>query len=211
MKAQYQYDAIEAGCDEAGRGCLAGPVYAAAVIVPEQGFSATVADSKQMSPEKRESSRRIIEAEAVAWGVASVDPEGIDRLNIMQASFEAMHIALGRLDPAPGFILVDGHRFRPYQDIPYHCSVKGDSNFLSIAAASILAKTHRDERMRSLAEEHPGYGWERNKGYPTPEHRRALQEKGKTVWHRERFIRGMQLHFDLEEQGKRGSEKGVQS
>lgn len=204
MKHRYQQEFMEAGCDEAGRGCLAGPVYAAAVIVPERGFSAPVEDSKQMKAEKRDECRCLIEEEAKAWAVASVDPEGIDRMNILQASFEAMHLALDQLDPHPGFILVDGNRFRSYRDIPYHCSVKGDSTYLAIAAASILAKTYRDERMRMLAEEHPGYGWERNKGYPTPEHRRALQEQGKTVWHRERFIRGIQMHFDLETGSKEG-------
>lgn len=204
MKERYQSEGREAGCDEAGRGCLAGPVYAAAVVVPPGGFSRTVDDSKRMSAEKRETLRRVVETEASDWCVASVDPEGIDRLNILQASYEAMHRALHGLRKDPDRILVDGNGFRSYGDIPYHCFVKGDGNYLAIAAASILAKTHRDERMRSLAEEYPGYGWERNKGYPTPEHRRALQAFGASPWHRERFIRGMQweLKMDTEKENK---------
>ena len=205
MKERYQSEGREAGCDEAGRGCLAGPVHAAAVIVPEGGFSLTVDDSKQMSAEKREKLRRVVESEASDWCVASVDPEGIDRLNILQASYEAMHRALDGLQENPDRILVDGNAFRPYGDIPYHCFVKGDGNYLAIAAASILAKTHRDERMRSLAEEFPGYGWERNKGYPTPEHRRALQDLGTTPWHRKRFIQGMQWEMKM---GRARADKG---
>ncbi len=198
MKTRYGATGVEAGCDEAGRGCLAGPVYAAAVIVPEKGFSEAVEDSKKMSPEKREHLRQAIEAEAREYAVASVAPEEIDRLNILQASFEAMHRALDQLERTPDLLLVDGNRFRPYREIPYHCSVKGDATYLSIAAASILAKTYRDSFMKELAEKYPGYGWERNKGYPTPEHRQALQELGKTPWHRERFIKGMQLAMKMD-------------
>jgi ribonuclease HII len=198
MITRYAASGIEVGCDEAGRGCLAGPVYAAAVIVPEEGFSEAVDDSKSMSAEKRERLRRTIEQEAVDLAVAQVDPEGIDRMNIMQASFEAMHRAMDALSRIPERVLVDGNRFRPYRDIPYHCFVKGDGQYLAIAAASVLAKTYRDERMAELAEEFPGYGWERNKGYPTPEHRKALQELGKTPWHRERFVQGMQWALNME-------------
>lgn len=197
MELFYDSEGLEAGCDEAGRGCLAGPVHAAAVIVPPEGFSVPVADSKQMSAEARERSRRIIEEEAVAWAVASITPEGIDEMNILQASFEAMHRALDRLDPHPARVLVDGNRFRPYKGIPYHCFVKGDGRYLSIAAASILAKTHRDEQMRTLAREFPEYGWERNKGYPTPEHKQALQLNGITPWHRKSFVRGMQWSLEM--------------
>lgn len=211
MELRYHPSDIEAGCDEAGRGCLAGPVYAAAVIVPPEGFSGPVADSKQMSPEKREQSRRIIEEEARDWAVASVDPEGIDRMNILQASFEAMHRALDQLRLRPDRLLVDGNRFRPYGRIPYHCFVKGDGAYLSIAAASILAKTHRDERMRMLAEEHPAYAWERNKGYPTPEHRQALMEHGVTPWHRKKFVQGMQLPLGEMEGGKEGTPGSLRS
>ncbi len=211
MELHYYPSDIEAGCDEAGRGCLAGPVYAAAVIVPSEGFSGPVADSKQMSPEKREQSRRIIEEEAQDWAVASVDPEGIDRMNILQASFEAMHRALDQLRLRPDRLLVDGNRFRPYGRIPYHCFVKGDGAYLSIAAASILAKTHRDERMRMLAEEHPAYAWERNKGYPTPEHRQALMEYGVTPWHRKKFVQGMQLPLGELDTGKEGTPGGLGS
>lgn len=198
MKERYQKEGIEAGCDEAGRGCLAGPVYAAAVVVPEGGFSQAVVDSKQMSAKKRENCRRIIESEAADFSIASVGPEEIDRMNILEASYEAMHRALGGLQRVPERILVDGNGFRPYGEIPYHCFVKGDGHYLAIAAASILAKTHRDSHMKRLAEEYPGYGWERNKGYPTPEHRQALQELGKTPWHRERFIKGMQLAMKMD-------------
>lgn len=211
MELRYHPSDIEAGCDEAGRGCLAGPVYAAAVIVPQEGFSGPVADSKQMSPEKREQSRRIIQEEAQDWAVASVDPEGIDRMNILQASFEAMHRALDQLRLRPDRLLVDGNRFRPYGRIPYHCFVKGDGAYLSIAAASILAKTHRDERMRMLAEEHPAYAWERNKGYPTPEHRQALMEYGVTPWHRKKFVQGMQLPLGELDTGKEGTPGGLGS
>ncbi len=198
MIKRFDTYGIEVGCDEAGRGCLAGPVYAAAVIVPEEGFSMNVDDSKSMSGEKRAELRKMIEEEASDLAVASVNPKDIDRMNIMQASFEAMHRAMDALQRTPERILVDGNRFRPYRDIPYHCLVKGDGTYLSIAAASILAKTHRDEHMAQLAQEFPGYGWERNKGYPTPEHQRALQELGKTPWHRDRFLRGMQLYLNME-------------
>lgn len=197
MKNCYDPNALEAGCDEAGRGCLAGPVYAAAVIVPKEGFSRPIDDSKRLSEEERDSLRELIEREAIDRAVASVGPRGIDRMNILRASFEAMHLALDRLSRPPERILVDGNRFHPYRNIPYHCCVKGDGVYLSIAAASILAKTHRDAHMYSLAEEYPGYGWERNKGYPTPEHRKALQEIGTSPHHRQRFIEGMQWKMSM--------------
>ncbi|MFB6257111.1 MAG: ribonuclease HII [Flavobacteriales bacterium] len=205
MITRYYGPGLEIGCDEAGRGCLAGPVYAAAVAVPENGFSIPVVDSKQMNLQERERSRAVIEAEALDQAVAWVNPEGIDRMNILEASFEAMHLALDRLVRTPDRILVDGNRFRPYRDIPYHCCVKGDGTYLAIAAASILAKTYRDERMRGLAEDHPAYGWERNKGYPTPEHRKALQEHGITPWHRKSFVKGMQWDLTSEMENGRKS------
>lgn len=204
MKNFHEEKGPEAGCDEAGRGCLAGPVHAAAVIVPPEGFSIPVEDSKQMSAEARDRCRRVIEEEALAWAVASIPPEGIDEMNILQASFEAMHRALDELKLRPERILVDGNRFRPYRDIPYHCFVKGDGRFLSIAAASILAKTYRDEKMKALAQEYPDFGWDRNKGYPTPEHKRALQRVGITPWHRKSFLSGMQWTLEMGSDEKAG-------
>jgi ribonuclease HII len=178
---------LEAGCDEAGRGCLAGPVFAAAVILPS-GFSHPLLnDSKQMSENHRNVLREIIEREAVAWGVASVTNAAIDKLNILRASITAMHRALDKLEMSPGFILVDGNRFYPYRDIPHQCVVKGDATYAAIAAASVLAKTHRDEFMQAIAGEFPQYGWENNKGYPTKAHREALRQYGATPYHRRSF------------------------
>ena len=178
---------VEAGCDEAGRGCLAGPVTAAAVILPPDFHNDLINDSKQLTERQREQLRSIIEREAVAWAVAMVSPEEIDRINILRASITAMHRALDQLTVRPEGILVDGNRFYPYHDIPYTTVIKGDGKLLSIAAASILAKTHRDELMRQLDKEYPQYGWAKNKGYPTPDHRAAIARYGVTPHHRHTF------------------------
>ena len=178
---------VEAGCDEAGRGCLAGPVPAAAVILPPDFDNDLINDSKQLTEAQRERLRPIIEREALAWAVAMVSPQEIDRINILRASITAMHRALDQLAVRPEGILVDGNRFFPYHDIPHTTIVKGDGKMLSIAAASILAKTHRDELMRRLDAEFPQYGWARNKGYPTPDHRAAIAQYGPTVHHRRTF------------------------
>lgn len=178
---------IEAGCDEAGRGCLCGPVSCAAVILPEGFKCEELNDSKQLSEKKREELREIIEAEALAWAVVMVSPEEIDNINILNASIEGMHRALAKLEIIPQHILVDGNRFKPFGEIPHTTVVKGDAKYMSIAAASILAKTHRDELMLKLAEECPGYGWEDNKGYPTKLHREAIKRLGVTKHHRKTF------------------------
>lgn len=178
---------IEAGCDEAGRGCLAGPVTAAAVILPPDFHNDLINDSKQLTERQRERLRPVIEREALAWAVAMVSPQEIDRINILRASIMAMHRALDQLAVRPEGILVDGNRFFPYHDIPHTTIVKGDGKMLSIAAASILAKTHRDELMRQLDAEFPQYGWARNKGYPTPDHREAIARHGITPHHRRTF------------------------
>ena len=181
---------LEAGCDEAGRGPLAGPVFAAAVILPE-GFSHPLLnDSKQLGEKVRDRLREVIEKEAVAWAVEAVGPEEIDTVNILNASILGMQRAVLRLDPVPEFLLVDGNRFRPfgrYGKTDYCTVVHGDATYASIAAASILAKTHRDEYMRKIAAEYPQYGWDRNMGYPTPEHIAAIKEHGFTPWHRRSF------------------------
>lgn len=178
---------LEAGCDEAGRGCLAGPVYAAAVILPDGYTHPLLNDSKKLTEKQRAELRPIIERDAVAWAVASVDNEEIDRINILNASILAMHRALDQLSVRPGQIVVDGNRFKPYRDIPHQTVVKGDGKLGNIAAASILAKTHRDEYMDRAALAHPGYAWEVNKGYPTKTHREALAALGPTPLHRLTF------------------------
>lgn len=178
---------LEAGCDEAGRGCLAGPVFAAAVILPEELEHPLLNDSKQLTEAQRDEARRVIEAEARSWAVARVEPAEIDEINILKASFLAMHRALEQLDPQPESLLIDGNRFIPYRKLPFHCIIKGDGKFRSIAAASILAKTHRDAYMRRLAEEYPDYGWGQNKGYPTRAHRDAIRRYGPCVHHRQSF------------------------
>ena len=178
---------IEAGCDEAGRGCLAGPVFAAAVILPPDFSHPLLNDSKQMSPRNRDLLRGIIEREAVAWQVVAVPPSRIDEINILNASFEGMTLAVEGLRVRPEFLAIDGNRFRTRLDIPYSCIVKGDGRYADIAAASVLAKTHRDEYMLRLADEFPQYGWSRNKGYPTREHRLAIREHGLTPHHRLTF------------------------
>ena len=178
---------VEAGCDEAGRGCLAGPVTAAAVILPPDWSNDLINDSKQLSERQRDRLRPIIEQEALAWAVAMVMPEEIDRINILNASILAMHRAIDGLGVRPQMLLIDGNRFKPYHDIPHETIIKGDGKMMSIAAASILAKTHRDEYMKRLAQECPGYGWEQNKGYPTRDHRDAIRRLGPTAHHRRSF------------------------
>ena len=178
---------VEAGCDEAGRGCLAGPVTAAAVILPPSFDNELLNDSKQLTEHQRDVLRPIIEREAVAWAVAMVPPEEIDRINILRASITAMHRALDQLAVRPEHILVDGNRFYPYNDIPYTTVIKGDGKLMSIAAASVLAKTHRDEYMRKIAEEFPVYHWAKNKGYPTRDHRAAIVAHGISPYHRKSF------------------------
>ena len=178
---------IECGCDEAGRGCLAGPVVAAAVILPEDFAHPLLNDSKQLTERQRELLRPIIEQEALAWGVGSVSPEEIDQINILLASFLAMHRAIDDLILRPQLLLIDGNRFTPYPDIPHECIVGGDGKYMSIAAASVLAKTHRDALMLNLATEYPGYGLEGHKGYPTPAHKAAIHKLGLTPIHRKTF------------------------
>jgi len=189
---------IEAGCDEAGRGCLAGPVFAAAVILPAEGDLSGLDDSKKLSEKRRESLRSMIEARAISYSVAMALPAEIDEINILNASFLAMHRALHKLKVSPDAILVDGNRFRPYENIPHQCYVKGDGKFQSIAAASILAKTYRDDYMRGLHQEYPVYHWDKNKGYPTREHRAAIELHGSTPHHRMSFtLTNYQLHLDF--------------
>lgn len=178
---------LEAGCDEAGRGCLAGPVCAAAVILPDGFTHPLLNDSKKLTEKQREELRPIIERDAVAWAVALVDNNEIDAINILNASIRAMHLALEELDVVPGNIIVDGNRFKPYKDIPFQTIVKGDGKYGNIAAASILAKTHRDAFMREAASLYPGYNWEINKGYPTKDHREAIAALGVTPLHRVTF------------------------
>jgi ribonuclease HII len=178
---------LECGCDEAGRGCLAGPVVAAAVILPENFQSELLNDSKQLSEKQRDKLRVIIEKEALAWAVAEVDNHEIDRINILNASILAMHKAISILKIQPAFIIVDGNRFKPYQDIQHKTIVKGDSKYLSIAAASVLAKTHRDELMCKLHEKFPEYDWKQNKAYPTKKHKAVIREHGTTAYHRLTF------------------------
>ena len=178
---------IEAGCDEAGRGCLAGPVFAAAVILPDNFENQLLNDSKQLTERQREMLRPIIERESVAWAVAQVSPHEIDEINILNASILAMHRAIDALAVRPEHLIIDGNRFKPYRDIPHQTIVKGDGKYLSIAAASVLAKTHRDEYMRHLDTQFPHYGWRDNKGYPTAAHRAAIAQYGTTPHHRLTF------------------------
>lgn len=178
---------MECGCDEAGRGCLAGPVVAAAVILPERFAHPLLNDSKQLTESQRELLRPIIGAEALSWGIGVCSPEEIDQLNILQASITAMHRAVDQLVLSPELLLIDGNRFRPYPGIPHECIVKGDATYRSIAAASILAKTERDRMMLELAQQYPGYGFAEHKGYPTPQHRAALAELGPSPVHRLSF------------------------
>jgi ribonuclease HII len=183
----YQQEFIEAGCDEAGRGCLAGPVFAAAVILPPDFIAGELDDSKKLNHQQRERLRVIIEKEAIAWAVAEVDNIEIDQINILNASFLAMHRAIEKLKVQPQYLSIDGNRFKKYPDIPHACIVKGDGKYLNIAAASILAKTHRDEFMGRIADEYPIYQWQNNKGYPTIVHRSAALEHGLSPYHRKTF------------------------
>lgn len=183
----FQEEFLEAGCDEAGRGCLAGPVFAAAVILPKGFVLEGLNDSKQLSHEQRDLLRPIIEREALAWAVASCDHEEIDRINILNASFLAMHRAVEKLHTRPGYLVIDGNRFKAYPEIPHTCVIKGDGKYLNIAAASILAKTHRDEYMSNLHVDFPHYNWLSNKGYPTIAHRKAVIEVGLSPFHRKTF------------------------
>lgn len=205
----YKEGVVEAGCDEAGRGCLAGPVYAAAVILPPDYHNALLNDSKQLSEYRRNELRVVIEREAVAWAVGVVDNEEIDRINILNASILAMHRALDALQVRPEAIIVDGNRFKPYQGLPHTTIVKGDGKYMSIAAASILAKTHRDEYMMRLHEQYPQYHWDSNKGYPAPAHRQAIRQYGTTPYHRLTFqlLPPEQLTLDFGGEGL-GCERG---
>ena len=187
LQNHYYEGKVEAGCDEAGRGCLAGSVFAAAVIFPPDYQNELLNDSKQLTEKRRYQLREIIQRDAIAWAVGIVSPEEIDRINILNASILAMHRALDQLTVRPEAVIVDGNRFKPYQQLPHTAIVKGDGKFLSIAAASILAKTYRDDYMNQLAEEYPQYDWLSNKGYPTKKHREAIRQYGITPYHRKSF------------------------
>src|ERR1700712_2950719 len=187
LLARYQHEFIEAGCDEAGRGCLAGPVFAAAVILPSDFDHDLLNDSKQLPAEIRYQLRIEIEQKAIAHAVATVDNIEIDEINILNASFLAMHRAIEKLALAPQFLIIDGNRFNKYGNIPHHCIIEGDAKYFSIAAASILAKTYRDDYMKHIANEHPEYDWHRNKGYPTIKHREMILQIGYTPYHRRTF------------------------
>jgi ribonuclease HII len=187
LELRFQNKLIEAGVDEAGRGCLAGPVFAAAVILPKKFRSELLNDSKQLSEKKREELRPIIEKEALVWAVGIATHEEIDKINILNASYLAMHRAIEQLKKAPQLLLIDGNRFKKYKDIPFKCIVKGDGKYMSIAAASILAKTHRDEYMMKMDEEFPHYQWRKNKGYGTLKHRMAIEQYGESIIHRKSF------------------------
>jgi ribonuclease HII len=198
LASYFKEGVIEAGCDEAGRGCLAGPVFAAAVILPPDFFHPGLNDSKQLTEKQRDQLQVIIEKEAVAWEVVMVTNEEIDEINILNASFLAMNLAVAKLLTPPQHLLIDGNRFRPKFQIPFTCFVKGDGRFASIAAASVLAKTHRDEFMRKIHKEFPGYGWDHNKGYPTADHRNAIRKLGITTYHRKSFrLLDEQLELDF--------------
>ena len=201
LKQFYHPGLIEAGCDEAGRGCLAGSVYAAAVILPPDYVNEQLNDSKKLTERQRYALREVILRDATAWAVGVVTPEEIDKINILNASFLAMHRALDQLSIRPEAIIVDGNRFRPYGKLPYATIVKGDGKYLSIAAASILAKTFRDDYMNHLAEEYPMYDWQSNKGYPTRKHREAIRQHGITPYHRKSYnlLGDGQLMLEFEE------------
>lgn len=187
LKNYYEQGRVEAGCDEAGRGCLAGSVYAAAVILPPDYHNERLNDSKKFTARQRYALRQGIERDAVAWAVGVVTPQEIDQINILNASILAMHRALDQLQVRPEAIIVDGNRFKPYRDLPHTTIVKGDGKYLSIAAASILAKTYRDDEMVRLAQEYPDYDWQHNMGYPTRKHREAIRQHGLTPYHRRTF------------------------
>lgn len=200
LKPYLQEDRIEAGCDEAGRGCLAGPVYAAAVILPQDFSNGLLNDSKQLSEKQRYALREVVEREALAWAVGIVSADEIDKINILRASILAMHRAVSQLKIRPQHLLIDGNRFMPYEDIPHTTVVKGDATYMSIAAASILAKTYRDDYMLKIHQEYPQYHWDSNKGYPAPIHRDAIRKYGTTPYHRMTFqlLPPTQLELDFE-------------
>lgn len=187
LKSYYHRKFIEAGCDEAGRGCYAGPVFAAAVVLPKKFFHPLLNDSKQLTLAERNELRPFIEEKAIAYSVAKVEVDEIDSINILRASFKAMHLALEQLPVSPELLLIDGNRFTPYKSVPHHCIVKGDGIFASIAAASVLAKTYRDDYMQQLHESFPHYLWTKNKGYGTLEHRKAIEQHGICEHHRKSF------------------------
>lgn len=193
LKSFFKKNVIEAGCDEAGRGCLAGPVFAAAVILPKDYKNKLINDSKQLSEKQRDILRVEIEKEALAWSVAQLDNTIIDEINILNASIQAMHDAISKLSKTPEFLIIDGNRFKQYGTIPHQCIIKGDGKYLPIAAASILAKTHRDEFMIQLHEKFPDYNWAQNKGYPTRDHKDAINTHGITPYHRRSFNLNEQL------------------
>lgn len=195
LLSQHAAGLIEAGCDEAGRGCLAGPVFAAAVILPTDFRCEELNDSKQLNENKRYYLREIIEEQALAWAVARVSPGEIDKINILNASFLAMHRAIDKLKTKPDSLLIDGPRFNPYKTVRFHCIIKGDGKYLSIAAASILAKTYRDDFMKKAHLQYPIYGWDQNKGYPTPKHKLAIHENGLSPLHRKSFNYQLKLNF----------------
>ncbi len=197
LKAFFNQHLLEAGCDEAGRGCLAGPVVAAAVILDSKKVYPGLNDSKKLNPNVRNTLSQMIRQEALCWGIGLATPEEIDAINILQASFLAMHRALDQLAQKPQHLLIDGNRFNPYQQIPFHCIISGDALYQSIAAASILAKTHRDELMLKAHADFPQYAWNRNKGYPTPAHKFAIAQFGLSPLHRKSFNHGMQTRLDF--------------
>ena len=199
LKSHYYDNLVEAGCDEAGRGCLAGSVYAAAVILPPDYENDLLNDSKKLTAKKRYALREVIQRDALAWAVGIVTPEEIDKINILNASFLAMHRALDQLSLRAEAVIVDGNRFKPYQDLPFTTIVKGDGKYLSIAAASVLAKTYRDDYMLNLAKEYPQYDWQSNMGYPTKKHRQAIRDHGITPYHRKSYnlLGDGQLSFDF--------------
>ena len=197
LKKFYSKKLIEAGCDEAGRGCFAGPVFAAAVILPRDFEDELLNDSKQLTVKQRNTLREIIKNEASAWAVASVDNIEIDEINILNASFLAMHKAIDKLKITPKLLLIDGNRFNKYKNIPHKCIIKGDGKYLSIAAASVLAKTHRDEFMLNLDKEFPDYDWKNNKGYPTPKHKQAIAKHGISPYHRKSFNLNEQMKIEF--------------
>jgi len=199
LKTSFSGKYVEAGCDEAGRGCLAGPVFAAAVILPKGFENELLNDSKKLNEGQRDKLRPIIEKEALSWAVAAVDNVEIDQINILKASFLAMHRAIAILKMTPELLLIDGNRFTPYPGIAHQCIIRGDGEFMAIAAASILAKTHRDAFMKNLHEEFPEYFWKQNKGYPTLAHRQAISIHGITPYHRKSFSMGVQLKLNLDE------------
>jgi ribonuclease HII len=197
LELSFKNNLIEAGCDEAGRGCLAGPVFAAAVILPHNFQNELLNDSKKLSPKQRNVLREIIEEHALNWAVASINNQEIDEINILNASILAMHKALDKLSIRPQFLLIDGNKFKPYNNIPHECFVKGDGKYAPIAAASILAKTHRDELMKKLHRKFPVYYWNKNMGYPTQQHKRAITLNGITPYHRKSFNLNEQMKINF--------------